>query len=511
MRFPDLLFGAEVLSVSGEADVFGLQYDSRKVKQGDCFVAMKGGSTDGNEYIDSAIARGAMAIVTDSKTERMRATSGWAVVEHGRRALGRLSANFYRRPAEKMKLVGVTGTNGKTTTTFLTDAMLTARGSKTALIGTIEYRMAGKRIDAPHTTPESLDLNQFLAEGLKQGVTDAVMEVSSHALDQERIFAVPYDVAVFTNLTRDHLDYHQDMERYFEAKKVLFAGCGTAPPRVAIINEEDEYGRKLISFAKKNSPDVFTYGVDGGDFHAKDLRLGSDGTRFVMVTPEEKIDIFSPLLGKVNVYNILAAAAAASSRGCSLSKISEAVLKLAHVPGRFQRVDAGQPFTAVVDYAHTDDALQNLTQVARDFVKQGGGKGRIITVFGCGGDRDKVKRPMMGRAAAEGSDFVVLTSDNPRSENPLAIIHDAVVGLRETKTDFTTEPDRRRAIALAVRLAKPGDIVLIAGKGHEKVQVIGDTSHPFDDVEVTEKAIRAMGYGKDFHLATHSEIGGGVL
>ncbi len=504
MKFSDLLFGAEMLSITGEADIFGLQYDSRKVVTGDCFVAMKGESTDGNEYIDSAIARGAFAVVTDSSEEPIRDGVGWAVVTHGRRALAAMSGNLYRHPAQKLKMVGVTGTNGKTTTAYLVETMLRGAGRTTALVGTIDYRLAGEVVDAPRTTPESLDLNRFLADGLKRGVTDAVMEVSSHALHQERIYGIAYDVAIFTNLTRDHLDYHKTMGEYFAAKQILFKGCGTGPPRVAVLNRDDEHGRELVGVAKRLSPEVLTYGLREGDFHTEQLKMTAEGSRFLLVAPQGKIDIFTPLLGKVNVYNVLAAAAAALARGCTLAQIAEAVRTLAHVPGRFQRVHGGQPFTVVVDYAHTDDALQNLTMLAEEFVAQSGGTGRVITVFGCGGDRDRSKRPLMGQAAGDGSDFVILTSDNPRTENPLAIIYDAVQGLRRSKAEFTTEPDRRRAIALAVRLAKPGDIVLIAGKGHEKVQVIGDRSVPFDDVEVAEQAIRAQGYGDDFHTALES-------
>jgi UDP-N-acetylmuramoyl-L-alanyl-D-glutamate--2,6-diaminopimelate ligase len=507
MKFSDLLFGAEVLSINGEADVFGLQYDSRKVQTGECFVAMKGETTNGNAYIDPAIGHGAFAVVTDSPSEPPRDDVAWAVVKHGRRALGMMSGNFYRHPAQKLKMIGVTGTNGKTTTAYLIEAMLQEAKKKTGLVGTIEYRLNHEVIPSPHTTPESLDLNRFLAEGVKKGVTDVVMEVSSHALHQERVYAIPYDVAVFTNLTRDHLDYHQTMGEYFAAKQVLFRGCGTEPPRVAVLNKEDEYGRELIQISKKLSPDLSTYGLREGHFHTEDLKMGQEGSRFLLVTPEGKIDIFTPLLGKVNVYNVLAASAAAMARGCKLEDVANAVRKLAHVPGRFQRVSAGQPFTVVVDYAHTDDALRNLTILAEEFVKQSGSKGRVITVFGCGGDRDRAKRPLMGQAAGDGSDFVILTSDNPRTENPLAIIHDAVKGLRTSKSEFTTEPDRKRAIALAIRLAKPGDIVLIAGKGHEKVQVVGDKSLPFDDVEVAAQAIRGQGYGDEFSQALESTGG----
>jgi UDP-N-acetylmuramoyl-L-alanyl-D-glutamate--2,6-diaminopimelate ligase len=320
------------------------------------------------------------------------------------------------------------------------------------------------------------------------------MEVSSHALAQQRVFGVPFDVAVFTNLTRDHLDYHKTMEQYFYAKRVLFEGCGTDPPRAVVTNLDDEYGAQLPGFSRKRSRTVLTYGWDRGDFHAERAEITPRGTRFDMVTPGEKLAIFSPLIGRVNVYNILAAAAAAFARGGSTEAISRGVAALTHVPGRFQRVDSGQPFTVVVDYAHTDDALRNLSYLAREFVSRSGAGGRVITLFGCGGDRDRAKRPLMGEAAGRGSDFVVLTSDNPRSEDPRAIINDALVGLQKTGTKYIVEVDRRKAIGLAIGEARPGDIVLLAGKGHEKVQVTREGSNPFDDVEVAKEVLRASGF-----------------
>jgi len=305
---------------------------------------------------------------------------------------------------------------------------------------------------------------------------------------------VPRDVAVFTNLTRDHLDYHKTMDEYFAAKRVLFEGCGTDAPRTAVTNLDDEYGAKLAGFSRKRSALVLTYGWDRGDFHAENVDITSRGTRFNLTTPEEKMRIFSPLIGRVNVDNILAAAAACYARGCGSQAIARGIASLTHVPGRFERVDCGQPFTVVVDYAHTDDALRNLTALAREFVTRGGGTARVITVFGCGGDRDRAKRPLMGEAAGRGSDFVVLTSDNPRSEDPRAIINDALVGLQKTGVKYSVEVDRRKAIVLAIAEARPGAIVLLAGKGHEKVQVTRDGSHPFDDVEVAREALRASGF-----------------
>jgi len=489
MTFLQLLDGAEILYQSGDPVVTGVQYDSRRVRTGDVFVAMRGESTDGNRFIDRAIAQGAVAVVTDASEEKARPSIGWAQVPHGRRALARISANFYRRPAEKLSLVGITGTNGKTTTTFLIESIFAAAGRKSVLVGTIEYHVAGRVIPAPHTTPEALELNQVFAEAVRDGAKDGVMEVSSHALAQERVFGIPFDVAVFTNLTRDHLDFHLSMDEYFRAKRGLFDGCGTEPPRVSVINIEDEYGARLEQHSK--SRQKITYGLERGDFHAKDVDIRESGTRFDMVMGAATVPVFTPLLGRVNVYNALAAAAAASARGCSADEIARGIESRSSVPGRFERVDCGQPFQVVVDYAHTDAALRNVTLLARSLV---GDTGRVITVFGCGGDRDRSKRPLMGEAAGRGSDFVVLTSDNPRSEDPLAIINDAQTGLERTGTRFALEPDRRAAITAAIAAAKPRDIVVIAGKGHEKVQVTRTGSAPFDDVEVAREALRSAGY-----------------
>ena len=519
MKFQQLLDGAEIFSQSGNPPVSGVEYDSRRVRPGTVFLAMKGESSDGNRFIDQAIVAGAAAIVTDSTTQTPRPGVAWAQVPHGRRALARLSANFYKRPAERIANTGITGTNGKSTTAFILESILQAAGRKTALVGTIEYHVAGKILPAPHTTPEAIELNQLFAEGLAQGVTESVMEVSSHALEQQRVFGIPFDVAVFTNLTRDHLDYHGTMEGYFRAKQVLFEGCGTEPPRAALLNIDDESGRQLLNLAKKKSSAVFSYGLSAGDFHAESLQITAYGTRFQMATPAGVLAIWSPLIGKVNAYNVLAAAAAAYVRNCSSDAITKGIASLARVPGRFERVDCGQPFTVVVDYAHTDDALRNLTALARDFVAHSSDgatgapvrpttvlKGEVITLFGCGGDRDRAKRPLMGEAAGKGSDFVVLTSDNPRSEDPLAIINDALVGLQKSGTKYVTEPDRRKAIALAIAQAAPGDIVLLAGKGHEKTQTANGKAVPFDDVEVARETLAAVGYEcAQGNQASHAE------
>jgi UDP-N-acetylmuramoyl-L-alanyl-D-glutamate--2,6-diaminopimelate ligase len=491
MTFLQLLDGAEVLSRSGDAEVQGVEYDSRQLRPGYAFVAIKGEKTDGNRYLDAAIQAGAVAIVTDSAEEAPRPGIAWAVVSHGRRALARVAANFYHHPAEKLASSGITGTNGKTTTAFLLESILATAGRKTLLVGTIEYHVAGRVVAAPHTTPEALELQRMFAEGLSDGAGEAVMEVSSHALAQERVFGIPFQVAVFTNLTRDHLDFHKTFEGYFAAKRVLFSGCGVEPPPFVVTNLDDEYGRELLKFSKDKSQ-VFTYGLEKGDWHAEKIEVGPKGTRLDLISPEGRIPLWSPLIGRVNVYNILAAAAAAYARNCGGQQIAEGIAALTRVPGRFEKVDVGQPFTVVIDYAHTDDALRNLTALAREFVARG--KGRVITVFGCGGDRDRAKRPLMGDAAGKGSDFVVLTSDNPRSEDPVAIINDALPGLQRTGTRYVLEIDRRKAIALALDEAHAGDIVLIAGKGHEKKQISRQGAVAFDDFEVAREALSKAGY-----------------
>src|ERR1051326_3037954 len=497
MNFSQLLQDTGILHGGGDPEIRGLDYDSRRIQPGWVFIAMRGESSDGNRYIDAALMQGAVAVVTDSVQEQQRPGIAWGVMPHGRRALAGMSANLYGRPAEKLKGIGVTGTNGKTTTTFLCESILRHRGRSSALIGTIEYHVPVrgaefKVLPSPHTTPESLELNQIFAEAREGGATHAVMEVSSHALAQERVWGIPFEVAVFTNLTRDHLDYHKDMASYFEAKSMLFRGCGNRPPHAAVINADDEYGNHLAHTRKSSGEEVILYGIQGGDFRAGKIELEQDGTAFELVAPKESVKIETALIGRVNVYNILAAAAATFASGCGLQQIAEAIRGFRQVPGRFEKVDCGQPFAVVVDYAHTDDALRNLTTIARDFARLR--RGRVITVFGCGGDRDRTKRPLMGEAAGQGSDFVVLTSDNPRSEDPQQIIADALPGVKKAGTRFAVAVERKKAIQLALNEAKPADVVLIAGKGHEKVQITREGVFPFDDVQVAREALQQMSY-----------------
>ena len=478
-----------------QAEVSGVEYDSRRVGRGDVFVAMRGGVADGNRYIEAAVAQGAAAVVTDSREAYeglrvMHPEVGVALVERGRRALAEMSAAVLGHPERKVALCAVTGTNGKTTTALLLESMLRSVGRRCVLIGTIETHVGDEVRVSEHTTPEASDTLRVFADGVAVGATEAVMEMSSHALEQERVWKLPVDVAMFTNLTQDHLDYHETMEAYFLAKARLFEGVGAAPPRVAVVNADDPAGERLVQVAGRSS--VMTYGLSGGEYRAEDVVLRAGETQFLFKTPKGDVAMRSPLTGRVNVYNLLAASCAALARGLTLEQVAVAAEGLGQVPGRFEVVPGSKAagFTVVVDYAHTDDALRNLITLARELVKESGG--RVITLFGCGGDRDRTKRPRMGRAAGEGSDLVVLTSDNPRSEEPSAIIDQALVGVKETGVDCIVEEDRAGAIEIAIRAARPGDIVLIAGKGHEKVQILRDETVPFDDVAVAAGVLKEI-------------------
>ena len=459
-------------------EVAGIEYDSRRVGKNYLFFAFAGSRVDGRRFAQDAVAKGALAAV--SELARPDDFSGeWIQVEHGRRALATAARNFFGRPDERVMFTGITGTNGKTTTSFLIDSILRTAGSVTGLIGTIEYRLAGEVVHAVNTTPESLDALKFAAELEKRGGDRLIMEVSSHALALGRVFGISFHTAVFTNLTRDHLDFHQTMEEYAAAKAQLFAS-----PKWSVLNADDP-----ASQAMQGSGREIRYGIDAGDLRAENIDSGFDGLKFDLVWQGERQEIRSPLNGRINVMNILAAAGAGLSYGISLQAIAEGVAALKAVPGRFERVNAGQPFLVVVDYAHTDDALRNVIQVARSLTK-----GRVITLFGCGGDRDRTKRPLMGMAAGELSDYVVLTSDNPRSEDPLDIMNDAMVGLRRFDTPHTAEPDRAKAIRIAIGQAKAGDVVLIAGKGHENYQLLKDRTIHFDDRETAREVLGSLGY-----------------
>jgi UDP-N-acetylmuramoyl-L-alanyl-D-glutamate--2,6-diaminopimelate ligase len=467
-----------------EVKIAGLDYDSRRVGHGFLFFAFSGARADGRDFARQASERGAVAVVSELPAPA-GFTGGWIEVEHGRQALALAARNFYGAPDERVNLTGITGTNGKTTTSYLVDSILRAAGKTTALIGTIEYRLAGRVLPAVNTTPESLDLIRLLAELETLGGTHATMEVSSHALALGRVYGIHFHTAVFTNLTRDHLDFHATMEDYFAAKRQLFSA-----PVAAVLNRDDEYAARIEPPA---ATQTLWYGL-GKDASVRARRITSSlqGLRFEVTHGKEAFDVESALVGRINVYNILAASATALSYGIDPQTIARGVAGCRAVPGRFERVDEGQPFLVIVDYAHTDDALRNAISVARSLEPK-----RVITLFGCGGDRDRTKRPIMGQVAAELSDFVVLTSDNPRSEDPIDIMNDALVGIRRKDTPHLVEPDRAVAIKRAIEEARDGDIVLLAGKGHETYQVLKDRTIPFDDREVAREVLRNFGYRRD--------------
>jgi UDP-N-acetylmuramoyl-L-alanyl-D-glutamate--2,6-diaminopimelate ligase len=492
IRLVKLLRGIEAIGAAahGDLEIAEVAYDSRKVRPGTLFVAIRGEKTDGNKFVSDAMARGAAAIVSEqTRPETLPAEVPWIKVPDARKALAGVAANYFGHPAEVLKLVGVTGTNGKTTTSYLVDSILRAAGCEVGLFGTIAYRLVRETRPATHTTPESLDLQSFLADVVRAGGTHAVLEASSHALALDRLWGCRFAVAIFTNLTRDHLDYHKTFDDYFAAKRRLFEGTGMAPPGAGVINSDYEYGKQLAGLAAR----TLTYGLESGaDITTRKPALSFSGLEFTAETPIGKIEVRSPLVGRINVYNILAAIGAGVALDLAREVIAAGITQLSSVPGRFERIDAGQPFLVVVDYAHTDDALRNLLSTAKELHAGG----RIITLFGCGGDRDRTKRPLMGEAAGRSSDIVVLTSDNPRSEDPLLIINDAIVGVQRTKAKFLVEPDRERAIEIALDQARPGDIVLLAGKGHETSQVLRDRSIDFDDRKMARRMLRQRGYGE---------------
>jgi UDP-N-acetylmuramoyl-L-alanyl-D-glutamate--2,6-diaminopimelate ligase len=496
MKLQQLLAGTDIGAIAGSAsiEIASIECDSRKVTPGGIFFALHGAKLEGAQFVADALRRGAVAVASEAaKPANFPAEAAWIQLTPGtdRRALARAAANFYLHPADVLKLIGVTGTNGKTTTTYLVDSILRAAGRTTGLIGTTGYRTPMGQRDAANTTPESLELQRIFAEIRDAGGTHVTLEASSHALTMDRLWGCHFAVAVFTNLTRDHLDYHQTFESYFAAKRRLFEGTGAGAPDVAIINADDPYGTELKGFAQR----TLTYGLKtSADLSPRKLALSAAGLEFAAQTPEGDVNVRSPLVGRMNAYNILAAIGAGIGLGISREQIEHGISQLAAVPGRFERVDEGQPFLVVVDYAHTDDALRNVISTARDL----SASARIITLFGAGGERDRTKRPLMGEAAGSLSDLVVLTSDNPRSEDPLRIINDVVVGLQKANAQYRVEPDREQAIALAIDAAQPGDIVILAGKGHETYQVLRDGPIDFDDREKARRILRRKGYAKEF-------------
>lgn len=507
MRFAQLLQSVrEPVALTGNTDVeiVGLFYDSRKVEPGGLFFALRGAAADGHQYLGRAVAAGAAALVVEDAAN-VPAGFPCAVVSDARLAMSLMAASFYGNPTDGIPVVGITGTNGKTTTTYLIESMLERSGIPAAVLGTINYRFRDTTLPAPNTTPESVDLQKTLRQLVNLGARGVVMEVSSHALEQRRVDGCRFDVGIFTNLTRDHLDYHHDMDSYRASKQRLFSQLllpdGVKPSRAAVVNIDDPAG---FEFVRVSSCPVITYGLSpGATITARDVVFSTGGISGTLCAPAGEIHFSSLLLGRFNLYNILSASSAAVALGIPLQAIRDGIAEHGKVQGRLERVENERGVTLLVDYAHTGDALENVLTTLGELEHR-----RIITVFGCGGDRDRGKRPIMGGIAARLGDLSIVTSDNPRTEEPASIIEEVragilPLGLREYKVSelsaglsergFLCVESRREAIRLAVSLAEPGDIVLIAGKGHEDYQIIGTEKHHFDDREEAARAFREQG------------------
>ena len=485
MQLKILAAAIPIRQVTGSLDrnVESIAYDSRRVQRNGLFVALRGEKTDGHQFIDQAIERGASVIVTEREEKQPRVTS--LVVENTRTAVADLAAVFYGFPATRLKMAAVTGTNGKTTTTFLIKHICEKAGLHCGLIGTVRYEIGERVLPAIRTTPESLDLQELLAQIANAGCRAAAMEVSSHALAQERTRGLEWDVAVFTNLTQDHLDFHGTMENYFESKAKLFTELAQQKKKqkpVAIINIDDRYGTQLLGKIDKNIS-VTTFGMGArADFRASNYRTEFGGTSYQLDARGKSYLVRVPLIGRFNVANSLAALAAANALGLSLREAILSLGKSPQVPGRLEAVPAKRQFQVFVDYAHTPDALLNVLKTLRELAPA-----RLIVVFGCGGDRDRQKRPLMAEAVDRNADFAIITSDNPRKEDPNAIIAEVEKGFRSNR--YEKVPDRAEAIKRAIELAQPRDIVLIAGKGHENYQEFADHTVPFDDMQVARRAL----------------------
>jgi UDP-N-acetylmuramoyl-L-alanyl-D-glutamate--2,6-diaminopimelate ligase len=464
--------------------ISGIVHDSRQAKPGDLFVALRGANTDGALFVNEALARGAVALASEHK---LLACEGIPVlyVPNARKFLAQAARFLFEDPAAHIRLVAITGTNGKTTVSYLVDAIFRAAGFRSCLLGTLGMRIGGQAYPSAHTTPEADDLTAFLHRARQGGCTHGSLEVSSHALFQDRVFSTRFEVGVFTNLTPEHLDFHHDMESYYKAKRLLFTPEGANGIRKAVINVDDAYGQRLAGDV--SAPVVsFGFGADAA-IRFLDGRMGTEGTDLRLATPSGELALHAHLVGRPNTYNMMAAAGAALSLGMGLHEIRDGIESLDGVRGRLEPVQGGQDFTVLVDYAHTPDALEKLLQTVRQLTR-----GRIVTIFGCGGDRDRKKRPLMGAIAARLSDVVSATSDNPRSEDPLQILAEIKPGLQQGPAPYQLQPDRREAIRSALVLARAGDAVVIAGKGHEDYQIVGARVFPFDDRTVALELIHQL-------------------
>jgi UDP-N-acetylmuramoyl-L-alanyl-D-glutamate--2,6-diaminopimelate ligase len=488
MQLKTLVAAISPRQIIGPLDrvVEGIAYDSRRVQRNGLFVALRGEKSDGHQLIEQAVEKGASVIVTEEEIQHAHATC--IVVENTRPALADLSAAFYEYPTRRLKLAAVTGTNGKTTTTFLLKHICERAGLRCGLLGTVRYEIADRILPAVRTTPEALDVQELLAQMVNAGCKAAAMEVSSHALAQDRTRGLEWDVAVFTNLTQDHLDFHGTMESYFDAKTKLFTGLAEQKAKTnaaAVINIDDRYGEQLVDRLDKldRKIPVVTYGVSArADFRASNYHAEFAGTSYQLDARGKSYLVRVPLIGRFNVANSMAALAAAASLGVNLREAILSLSRSPQVPGRLEAVPAKRQFQVFVDYAHTDDALLNVLKTLRELSPR-----KLIVVFGCGGDRDKQKRPLMARVADQNADYSIITSDNPRKEDPDAIIADAEKGFRSDR--YEKIADRAKAIARAIELAQPRDIVLISGKGHESYQEFADHTVPFDDIQVARQAL----------------------
>lgn len=465
-------------------EVLDVTHDSRQAREGSLFVAVRGAEIDAHSFVEQVMKQGAVGVISE-----LEAPAGWGgawlEVTEARRAMALASASVHDHPSRELQLVGITGTNGKTTTTYLVASIAESAGEPVAMTTTVEYRVGDERWKAERTTPEATDMQRILRRAVDAGCSMAVMESSSQAIDLHRCDALQYSVAVYTNLTRDHLDYHGTMDNYFAAKRRLFDGSLGGTPKTSVINIDDERGAQLADELEGGGANVVRYALSAdADVTATGVEHSLEGMRFTLHTPAGTRELHSPLVGRPHIYNILAATATGLALGYSLDVIARAIETCAGAPGRFERVEHQGDFAVVVDYAHTDDALLNVLRTARDVTR-----GRIITVFGCGGDRDRSKRAPMGEAAASLSDVVILTSDNPRTEDPLRILADVETGMLETSKPYEKISDRREAIERAVGEARTGDLVVIAGKGHEDYQIIGRETFHFDDKEVAREAL----------------------
>ncbi|HEV8720320.1 MAG TPA: UDP-N-acetylmuramoyl-L-alanyl-D-glutamate--2,6-diaminopimelate ligase [Candidatus Binatia bacterium] len=501
MRIKEFLAIEEVAAAAGNLDqeVNGLTYDSRKVSAGHIFFAVPGEKADGHDFIAEAVRRNAAAVVFSRDGNWPRATAT-VRVKDVRRTMGLWAAHFFNQPSRGLKLVGVTGTNGKTTLTYLVESMLQAAGMEPGVIGTISYRYRGHEVPSLHTTPESPDLEQMLAEMARAGVKSVAMEVSSHALAQQRVRGLDFDVGVFTNLSRDHLDYHRDMDEYFSAKSRLFTDylkVSAKAQKSAVIYGEDPRGPELIGKVRSQGTEAWSYGAGSQwDVHPVNVKSDVNGLSGTIQARERKIEFTSSLIGAANLQNILGAVAVGRTLGLGDGIAAQGIRQLRTVPGRLEKIDNRLGISVLVDYAHTPDALEKVLGAVRPLTR-----GKLITVFGCGGDRDRGKRPLMGEITGRLSDFVVITSDNPRTEDPLVIVDEVETGVARTglkrfsglgsrvgeseaERGYVVEADRRKAIGIALGAARPGDLVLIAGKGHEDYQILGTTKIHFDDREV---------------------------